>query len=78
MPLRPGAQGSTPGAFINPGPSHPPATSHRPEGTVGADKQGKSTISLKEQLGRYKASTISDPTMAQSPLRPQLQFLINR
>lgn len=60
------------------GPATLPPHPIQPEGTVGADKQGKSTISLKEQLGRYKASTVSDPTMAQSPLRPQLQLLINR
>lgn len=63
----PEAQGSTPGPFINPGRCHPPHPI-QPRGTVGADKQGNSTISFKEQLDRYKASTISDPTMTQSPL----------
>lgn len=47
-----GAQGSTPGLSLS---TLGPATLHIPSsrrGTVGADKQGKSTISFKEQLGR--------------------------
>lgn len=76
-----GAQGSTPGLFINPGPSHPSSNiPSSPRGTVGADKQGKSTISLKEQLGKIQGIHDLRPNDGAElpPSRPQLQFLINR
>lgn len=56
-----------------------PATLHIPSswrGTVGADKQGESTISLKEQLGRYRHQQSQSQDGAEPP--PQLQFSINR